>query len=85
MIRCGMSLDIDGKWSVTQYPDLQEIIKEFPDAFGGKENAPGAEIALKPNVLSKLLSWALIHVSGSVKTMLTVAFISSSHNGIDSS
>jgi hypothetical protein len=36
MIRCGMSLDVNGTWHVGQLlPHLQEIIKEFPDEFEG--------------------------------------------------
>jgi hypothetical protein len=38
MIRCGMSLGVDEKWSVEQlYPHLQEIIREFPMEFAGRD------------------------------------------------
>ncbi|DAZ97921.1 TPA: hypothetical protein N0F65_007262 [Lagenidium giganteum] len=38
MIRCGMSLNADGKWKVSWlYPQLQQIIKEVPDAFAGND------------------------------------------------
>lgn len=37
MIRCGLSLGIDGTWSVTQlYPHLQEIVKKHRSHFDGE-------------------------------------------------
>ncbi|RLN69414.1 hypothetical protein BBJ28_00022260 [Nothophytophthora sp. Chile5] len=37
MIRCGLSLDVDGKWSTCQlFPHLQEIIKKYPSHFDGE-------------------------------------------------
>ncbi|KAE9142817.1 hypothetical protein PF001_g12367 [Phytophthora fragariae] len=37
MIRCGLSLDVDGKWRVEQlFSHLQEIIRKYPDEFTGK-------------------------------------------------
>ncbi|KAE9040393.1 hypothetical protein PR001_g7088 [Phytophthora rubi] len=36
-IRCGLSLDVDGKWRVEQlFFHLQEIIRKYPDEFTGK-------------------------------------------------
>nr|KAE8934151.1 hypothetical protein PF009_g15863 [Phytophthora fragariae] len=44
MIRCGLSLDVDGVWRVEQlYPHLQEIIKKYPGEFdkpSQKEGTP---------------------------------------------
>jgi hypothetical protein len=37
MIRCGMSLDVDGVWRCEQlFPHLQEIIAEHPNQFRGE-------------------------------------------------
>ncbi|RLN06831.1 hypothetical protein BBJ28_00026101 [Nothophytophthora sp. Chile5] len=37
MIRCGLSLGIDGSWSTEQlFPHLQEIVKKYPLHFAGK-------------------------------------------------
>lgn len=41
MIRCGLCLDLNGIWQVSQlYPHLQEIIRKYPDDFN---NAPPFE------------------------------------------
>lgn len=38
MIRCGMSLDTNGSWSVDQiFPHLKNIVNEFLQYFGGDE------------------------------------------------
>ncbi|KAG3098895.1 hypothetical protein PI125_g15221 [Phytophthora idaei] len=37
MMRCGLSLSVDGTWSTAQlFPHLQEIIKRYPQEFSGK-------------------------------------------------
>ena len=37
MIRCGLSLDVDGVWKVSQLlPNLQELIAKYPENFNGK-------------------------------------------------
>ncbi|OWZ02799.1 hypothetical protein PHMEG_00025575, partial [Phytophthora megakarya] len=37
MIRCGLSLGLDGIWSPVQlYPHLQEIIRKYPADFASK-------------------------------------------------
>eukprot|EP00644_Phytophthora_capsici_P005978 jgi/Phyca11/98043/e_gw1.2.1094.1 len=37
MIRCGLSLDVDGVWRTEQlFSHLQVIIKKFPDQFAGQ-------------------------------------------------
>jgi hypothetical protein len=36
MIRCGLSLDLNGVWCVNQlFPELQRIVKEYPSHFDG--------------------------------------------------
>ncbi|KAE9233526.1 hypothetical protein PF004_g9644 [Phytophthora fragariae] len=37
MMRCGLSLGVDGNWRTTQlFPHLQEIVKKYPAEFEGK-------------------------------------------------
>ncbi|KAE8880253.1 hypothetical protein PF003_g35736 [Phytophthora fragariae] len=37
MMRCGLSLGVDGNWCTTQlFPHLQEIVKKYPAEFEGK-------------------------------------------------
>ncbi|KAG3156171.1 hypothetical protein PC128_g21935 [Phytophthora cactorum] len=37
MMRCGLSLSVDGTWSTAQlFPHLQEIITRYPQEFAGK-------------------------------------------------
>ncbi|KAE8966437.1 hypothetical protein PR001_g28407, partial [Phytophthora rubi] len=37
MMRCGLSLSVDGTWRTTQlFPHLLEIIKKYPEEFAGK-------------------------------------------------
>jgi hypothetical protein len=37
MIRCGLSLDVDGVWKVSQLlPNLQELIRKYPENFNGQ-------------------------------------------------
>lgn len=36
MMGCGMALNLNGQWEVQQlFPHLQEIVKKYPDNFGG--------------------------------------------------
>lgn len=43
MIRCGLSLEIDGSWSPKQlFPHLQDIIQKYPDEFNGTSAADGS-------------------------------------------
>jgi hypothetical protein len=36
MIRCGLSLGLNGQWGVNQLsPELQEIIKKYPNELAG--------------------------------------------------
>jgi len=49
MIRCGLSLDVDGKWCVEQlFSHLQEIISKYPVEFAGSSvglASPSAEVS----------------------------------------
>ncbi|KAG2786457.1 hypothetical protein JG687_00009306 [Phytophthora cactorum] len=36
MIRCGLSLNVDGTWFTKQlFPHLQEIVRKYPEEFEG--------------------------------------------------
>lgn len=46
MIRCGLSLDTDGRWKETQlFPQLQTIIKKYRAQFDGEKVPHPSEIA----------------------------------------
>jgi hypothetical protein len=46
MIRCGLSLGLDGTWSVAKLsPELQEIIKKYPADFNGVEPSSESDTA----------------------------------------
>jgi hypothetical protein len=45
MIRCGLSLGINGQWGVNQLsPELQEIIKKYPNEFAWIEEPDSASV-----------------------------------------
>eukprot|EP00474_Spongospora_subterranea_P005517 CRZ05975.1 hypothetical protein [Spongospora subterranea] len=50
MIRCGLSLNINGLWEESQlFPVLQEIIKKYPEHYEGCPVGPRRQVAITEN------------------------------------
>jgi hypothetical protein len=48
MIRCGLSLGLNGQWGVNQLsPELQEIIKKYFNEFAGIEEPDSASVEVE--------------------------------------
>jgi hypothetical protein len=60
MVRCGLALGLDGRWSVEQLSEeLQAIVKDYPTAFNGtsgQESEMSAQQAVLDSDASKCSS-----------------------------